>query len=91
MFKQIQIFFRRRRAKKEAKILAVLAVYGELTCLGIAEALDIEFRWHSSFAALYPLLHGLEKEGLVSSRWGEEQVPIRGGLRRRYYRLVKFP
>ena len=37
---------------------------------------------------LYPVLHSLEKKGLVESRWGEEGRDERGGARRRYYKLT---
>ncbi|MFM8360381.1 MAG: PadR family transcriptional regulator [Verrucomicrobiota bacterium] len=33
---------------------------------------------------LYPVLHRLEAEGLVRSRWGESEV----GRKRKYYRLT---
>ncbi|MEM6749813.1 MAG: helix-turn-helix transcriptional regulator [Planctomycetota bacterium] len=35
---------------------------------------------------LYPVLHRLEREGLISSRWG---VAPDTGRRRKYYRLVR--
>jgi PadR family transcriptional regulator, regulatory protein PadR len=37
---------------------------------------------------LYPVLHSLEKKGLVESRWGDEARYERGGARRRYYKLT---
>ncbi len=37
---------------------------------------------------LYPVLHSLEKKGLVESRWGDEERDERGGARRRYYKLT---
>jgi PadR family transcriptional regulator, regulatory protein PadR len=37
---------------------------------------------------LYPVLHSLEKKGLIESRWGEEEKEERGGARRRYYKLT---
>ena len=38
---------------------------------------------------LYPVLHSLEKKGLIESRWGDEKPRERGGARRRYYRLTE--
>src|SRR5690349_8812467 len=38
---------------------------------------------HWSEGMLYPVLHRLEKEGLIASRW----VNADGGRERRYYRL----
>jgi DNA-binding PadR family transcriptional regulator len=37
---------------------------------------------------LYPVLHSLEKKGLIESRWGDEGREERGGARRRYYKLT---
>jgi PadR family transcriptional regulator PadR len=34
---------------------------------------------------LYPVLHRLERNGLVASKWGESET----GRRRKYYRLTK--
>ena len=34
---------------------------------------------------LYPVLHRLEREGLIKSRWGESDA----GRRRKYYRLSR--
>jgi len=34
---------------------------------------------------LYPVLHRLEREGLIHSRWGESE----SGRRRKYYRLSR--
>ena len=38
---------------------------------------------------LYPTLDKLEKNGLVTSRWGVARLHIRGGVRRRYYKLTE--
>lgn len=38
--------------------------------------------------SLYPILHSLEKKGLIISRWGDEGREERGGARRRYYKLT---
>ena len=37
--------------------------------------------------SLYNLLNGLEKKGLVKSRWGTD-TSERGGNRRRYYKIT---
>lgn len=37
---------------------------------------------------LYPVLHSLERKGLIESRWGDEEREERGGARRRYYKLT---
>ena len=41
-----------------------------------------------SLAGLYTTLARLEKQGLVTSRWGDETVEVRQGARRRYYELT---
>lgn len=41
-----------------------------------------------SLAGLYTTLARLEKQGLVTSRWGDEQVDVRQGARRRYYAIT---
>jgi len=40
------------------------------------------------FGSLYPILHGLEKKGIVTAEWGEETPAEREGARRRYYRIT---
>src|SRR2546427_8169357 len=41
-----------------------------------------------SLAGLYTTLARLEKQGLVTSRWGDETVEARLGARRRYYEIT---
>jgi len=41
-----------------------------------------------SLAGLYTSLARMEKQGLVKSRWGEEEVEARQGARRRYYEIT---
>jgi DNA-binding PadR family transcriptional regulator len=41
-----------------------------------------------SLAGLYTSLPRLEKLGLVTSRWGDEDVAERQGARRRYYTIT---
>lgn len=38
--------------------------------------------------SLYPTLRKLEKNGLVTARWGDERPEERSGARRRYYKLT---
>jgi PadR family transcriptional regulator, regulatory protein PadR len=42
-------------------------------------------RFQLSAGTLYPTLRRLEKEGLVQSRWGDQEEGS-GGARRKYYR-----
>lgn len=46
-------------------------------------------RRQMGIGTLYPVLHSLEKKGLIESRWGDEERDERGGARRRYYKLTK--
>jgi PadR family transcriptional regulator PadR len=41
-----------------------------------------------SLAGLYTTLARLEKQKLVTSRWGDEKVDVRQGARRRYYAIT---
>jgi len=66
-------------------VLAVLASgedYGYSILRRITEASGGRIEW--SEGLLYPLLHRLERQGLVSARWGEA-----GGRRRKYYALTR--
>lgn len=38
------------------------------------------------FSSLYPALNRLEKKGLISWRWGDENE-VSGGARRKYYKV----
>jgi PadR family transcriptional regulator PadR len=71
--------------------LVLLALYGkELYGLQIPQAIEeaSEGTRKMQIGTLYPVLHSLEKKGLVESRWGDEGRDERGGARRRYYKLT---
>lgn len=71
--------------------LVLLALYGkELYGLQIPQAIEeaSEGKRKMQIGTLYPVLHSLEKKGLVASRWGDEGRHERGGARRRYYKLT---
>lgn len=71
--------------------LVLLALYRkELYGLQIPQAIEeaSEGKRKMQIGTLYPVLHSLEKKGLVQSRWGEEGRDERGGARRRYYKLT---
>jgi DNA-binding PadR family transcriptional regulator len=61
-------------------------LYGLQIPQAIAEASDGKRKM--GMGTLYPVLHSLEKKGLVESRWGDEGREERGGARRRYYKLT---
>ncbi|WP_225896323.1 PadR family transcriptional regulator [Amazonocrinis nigriterrae] len=71
--------------------LVILALYSkELYGLQIPQAMEEASggQRQMGIGTLYPVLHSLEKKGLVESRWGDEGREERGGARRRYYKLT---
>ncbi|WP_242039693.1 PadR family transcriptional regulator [Anabaena sphaerica] len=71
--------------------LVLLALYNkELYGLQIPQAMEEASggQRQMGIGTLYPVLHSLEKKGLVESRWGDEGREERGGARRRYYKLT---
>jgi DNA-binding PadR family transcriptional regulator len=71
--------------------LVLFALYGkELYGLQIPQAMEEASggKRQMGIGTLYPVLHSLEKKGLVASRWGDERRQERGGARRRYYKLT---
>ena len=71
--------------------IVLLALYNkELYGLQIPQAMEEASGGmrQMGIGTLYPVLHSLEKKGLVESRWGDEKREERGGARRRYYKLT---
>ena|SRR6478672_12931423 len=71
--------------------LVLCALYNkELYGLQIPQAVEEASggRRNLGVGTLYPVLHSLEKKGLLESRWGDEIREERGGARRRYYKLT---
>jgi DNA-binding PadR family transcriptional regulator len=67
-------------------VLAILAEgesYGYAIIKRVKDLSDGHLLWTDGM--LYPVLHRLEREGLVSSKWGSSEI----GRRRKYYRLTK--
>ncbi|NOT44512.1 MAG: PadR family transcriptional regulator [Acidobacteria bacterium] len=67
-------------------VLAILAEresYGYAIIKRVGELSDGHLRWTDGM--LYPVLHRLERNGLVASKWGAAET----GRRRKYYRLTK--
>lgn len=46
-----------------------------------------ELQWTDGM--LYPVLHRLEREGLIKSRWGTADESSGGGRKRKYYQLSR--
>jgi DNA-binding PadR family transcriptional regulator len=66
-------------------VLAILSEgesYGYAIIKRVAELSGGELQWTDSM--LYPLLHRLERNGLVEAVWGRSE----SGRRRKYYRLT---
>lgn len=75
----------RRSHEIEQEILSVLLRYGEMYSLQIRDAIEQDFGKKPGLEILYPGLRRLERQGLVTTRWGNERPQVRGGARRRYY------
>jgi len=67
-------------------VLAIVAEgesYGYAILKRVAELSGGHLQWTDGM--LYPVLHRLERQGLVAGRWGKAET----GRRRRYYRITK--
>ena len=67
-------------------VLAILVEgesYGYAIIKRVSELSKGHLLWTDGM--LYPVLHRLERQGLVASKWGESET----GRRRKYYRLTK--
>ncbi len=67
-------------------VLAILArgeSYGYAIIKRVGELSGGHLQWTDGM--LYPVLHRLERNGLVAARWGSSEH----GRRRKYYRLTK--
>jgi DNA-binding PadR family transcriptional regulator len=67
-------------------VLAILAEgesYGYAIIKRVKELSDGHLLWTDGM--LYPVLHRLERQGLVASKWGSSE----SGRRRKYYRLTR--
>ena len=73
-------------SRAEMAVLATL-VSKERYGLEIRNAVQ-EMGQSISLAGLYTTVARLEKQGLVTSHWGDEKVEQRQGARRRYYAIT---
>jgi transcriptional regulator len=67
-------------------VLAILAEgesYGYAIIKRVSDLSGGHLQWTDGM--LYPVLHRLERNGLVAAKWGESE----SGRRRKYYRLTK--
>jgi PadR family transcriptional regulator len=67
-------------------VLAILAEgdsYGYAIIKRVAKLSAGHLQWTDGM--LYPVLHRLERQGLVSMKWGESE----SGRKRKYYRITK--
>ena len=67
-------------------VLAILSEgdsYGYAIIKRVAELSGGHLQWTDGM--LYPVLHRLERQGLVAATWGESDT----GRRRKYYRITK--
>jgi DNA-binding PadR family transcriptional regulator len=77
------------REFEELVLLAVRMNGDEASGATIQRALDTEAGRAVSLGAIYTALDRLARKGLVES-WLGEPTPVRGGRRKRYYRLSPF-
>ena len=73
-------------ASTEPLILALLAQnesYGYALIQNVRELSGDRIRWTDGM--LYPVLHRLEKRGLIKARWGQSEI----GRKRKYYSIRK--
>jgi PadR family transcriptional regulator PadR len=73
-------------ASAEALVLALLAKgesYGYAIIQEVRARSGDELQW--SDGMLYPVLHRMERKGLIKSRWGESDT----GRKRKYYSVKK--
>ena len=67
-------------------VLAILSEgesYGYAIIKRVGEVSGGELRWTDGM--VYPLLHRLERKGLIEAVWGQSET----GRRRKYYRLTR--
>ena len=67
-------------------VLAILAEgdsYGYAIIKRVAELSGGHLQWTDGM--LYPVLHRLERQGLIAARWGKSE----SGRKRKYYRITK--
>jgi transcriptional regulator len=67
-------------------VLAILAdgdSYGYAILKRVAELSNGQLQWTDGM--LYPVLHRLERQGLVAAKWGRSET----GRRRKYYRITR--
>ena len=67
-------------------VLAILAEgdsYGYAIIKRVAELSGGHLQWTDGM--LYPVLHRLERQGLVAAKWGESET----GRSRKYYRITR--
>ena len=67
-------------------VLAILAEgdsYGYAIIKRVTELSSGHLQWTDGM--LYPVLHRLERQGLITAKWGNSET----GRKRRYYRITK--
>lgn len=74
-------------SKLEEELL-ILLTGRELYSIEIEGAFKEVLRRERNFGSFYPTLRSLEKRGLISGRWGDEEPGDRFGPRRRYYKVT---
>jgi PadR family transcriptional regulator PadR len=75
------------REFEELVLLAVILTEGDASGVTIQGVLDLEAGRDVSLGAIYTALDRLARKGMVQS-WLGEPTPVRGGRRKRHYKLT---
>lgn len=73
---------------EEFVLLSIRTYRDAASGVGIQESLERDAARSASLGAIYTALDRLERKGLVES-WLGDPAPVRGGRRRRMYRLTR--
>lgn len=71
----------------EDHISAVLLRRGEMYLFDLQDGIEEDFGYVPKVSRVWLKLRSLEREGVVTSRWGDQQLEDCGGAQRKYYRL----
>ena len=74
---------------EEVVLLTVAVLYGEAYGVAILREMEERLKREVSIGSLRTVLSRLEKKGYLLSEFGESTA-IRGGKRKRYYRVTKY-
>ena len=74
---------------EEVVLLTVAVLYGEAYGIAILNEMEDRLKREVSIGSLRTVLNRLESKGFLSSEFGEATA-VRGGKRKRYFRVTKY-